>query len=298
MVTISCRAAATKAGMRGIPLRDQARRMKRRTNSSPLRTRSEYTLIFPESPPTPWQIERRLAREVLERGEAVPRSRAINHYLRAVASAEEQFVVTDPDVADYLAELSVELAQESGTPPRLMTRDIDGQLRPLDRVRGRTILLERWDAWAGPQCLTTPHLAPYLKAARERLFDGITHNQTVVLDDWPVQEEGGHAALCSMNRQVIERAMSDMDWMDIAKEEVGLLVSLPPEPRGSRAAPASSARHQPHQPAIAVVGQDIEQTVRPLAHVADAGVDLGQQPLLANETSVVEHQPRQVAELQ
>lgn len=277
--------------MRGIPLRDQARRMKRRTNSSPLRTCSEYTLVFPESPPTPWQIERRLAREVLERGEAVPRSRAINHYLRAVASAEEQFVVTDPDVADYLAELSVELAQESGTPPRLMTRDIDGQLRPLDRVRGRTILLDRWDAWAGLQCRTTPHLAPYLKAARERLFDGITHNQTVVLDDWPVQEEGGHAALCSMNRQVIERAMSDMDWMDIAKEEVGLLVSLPPEPRGAGAASASAAGQHPEQPPVRVIGEHIQQPVGAFAHITDTGTDLWQEPLFPDEPALLDHQP-------
>lgn len=284
--------------MRGIPLRDQANRMKRRTNSSPLRTRSEYTLIFPETAPTPRQIEHRLAREVRARGETVPKSDAINRYLRAVARAEKEFVVTDPDVADYLAELSMELAQAVGTPPRLMTPDIDEQLRPLDRVRGRSILLKHWDAWAEPQGRATPHLTPYLKAARERIFDGITHNKTIVLDDWPLELDGGRTALQSMNSQVIKRAMCDMDWMDIAKEEVGLLVCMPPEPWGSGASPTSSARHQPQQPAVAIVGQHIEQTIGSLAHVADTGVDVGQQPLLAHESSVVEHQAREVTKLQ
>lgn len=284
----------------------------RHARHSELRTQSEYPLVMPEprpgnarsAPPSPrprplqsdrfdqaLAVERQLAEEVRQLGGTVPRDRAITGYLHAMSRADTQFVVADPDVVDYLAQLSMELAQEVGTPPRLFTPDIDGQLRPLDRVRGRTVLLKHWDAWAGPQCLATPHLMPYLRVARERFFDGITHREPIDLDDWPVQQEGGHAALSSMYNQVITRAMNEMEWNDIDTQEVGLVIIQPVQLRGPGTSPASAPGHHAEQPSVGVVGEQVQQPVGAFAHIPDAGIDVRQEPLLPHEPALFEHQP-------
>jgi len=284
----------------------------RNPRHSDLRTQSQYALIMPEArpnhartaPPSPTHWQRhaellhraratasRLAEEVKQKGGTIPRRAAIEHYLHAMALEQPTFTAADPTEIDYLFQLRQELNQEVGPSPRIHSQDADGRVRSVDRIRGRELLLRRWDRWSARQREQTPRLGSYLASVRQRFVDGITGRCVVALDDWPMHDDAEHAALHSLMEQVIEPAMDDMEWNDIDKQEVGLLVRLPAQLRGTVEAEASDAGHHPEQTPVAIVGEQVQQPVRAFANVPDTGIDVGQEPLLPHEPALFEHQP-------
>lgn len=294
--------------------------MKRTTQASPprsvrhsdLRTQSEYALVMPEqhsgsarsAPPSPRPgqrptdrlgkaraIERRLADEVRQRGGPMPRRTAIEHYLRAMAEERPRFRAADAEEVLYLHKLGQELAQEVGPTPQLLYKDLDGTWRPWARLRARELLLQRWDRWPSDPLRQHPDMGPYLAQACARLAKGITHRKTVDLEDWPMESDANHAMLHSLIEQVIEPAMNDMEWEDLDKREVGLVVRLPTQLRGRSTPVGSAAGHHAEQPPVGLVGEQVQQPVGAFAHIPDAGIDVGQEPLLPHEPALFEHQP-------
>src|SRR5690606_8285709 len=59
-----------------------------------------------------------------------------------------------------------------------------------------------------------------------------------------------------------------------------------------------SARQQAQQLAVALVGQEVDEAVGALAHIAHALVQVWQQTLLFHHLGAVEREPREVAELE
>lgn len=284
----------------------------RHVRHSDLRTQSEYPLVMPEprpgsarsAPPSPRlgqqttdqlgkarAIEHRLAEEVRHRGGPMPRRTVIEHYLRAMAEEYPRFRAADAEEVPYLHELGRELTQEVGPPPLLLYKDLDGTYRPWARLRARELLLRCWDRWLSDTLKRHPDLGPYLAQACARFAKGITHQQTVDLEDWPMESDAEHALLHSLIEQVIEPAMNDMEWEDIDKHEVGLVVRLPAQLRGRSTPVGSAARHHAEQAPVALVGEQVQQPVGAFAHIPDAGIDVGQEPLLPHEPALFEHQP-------
>ncbi len=290
----------------------------RHASPPPARTWSEHRLCFPEpgstgrrtTPPSPERgrssadllqrlrsTEQQLAREIREYGGFVPQVPAIERFLKATVRSEPSFTADEPaTVVHYLFKLRERLGQEAGPaegglPPLLLMPDHDGTSRPVDRIWGRDLLLRRWDGWIGGCTgLDAPRTA-YLAQVRQRFADGIIHGQTILLDDWPMEDDLLLAALHSLIERVIEPSTGDMDAIDIAKEQVGLVISLPASLPAAGPVKRSTAGDQAQETPVAVVGEQVEQPVGAFPHIADAGVDVGQQPLLPDLTAVVEHQP-------
>src|SRR5262245_63596086 len=53
-------------------------------------------------------------------------------------------------------------------------------------------------------------------------------------------------------------------------------------------------RHQPHDSPAVAIRHHVERAVGTLAHVADARIELGEEPLFADHTLAVQHEPDEV----
>lgn len=200
-----------------------------------------------------------LSRQLHQRGGQLPRTPAIGRFRVAMACHEPGF--------------------NAETAP--MT----------DRTRAREMLLRRWDAWQTGLSSLGAQRQAYLMAVRQRFVDGIGEGLTVCLDDWPMDDPTLREALNSLMERVIEPSAQEMDASGIAKEQVGLVVSLPAEPARVESGQRSAAGHDPQEPTVAIVGEQVEPPVRTFAHIADTGVDVGQHLFFPDMPAILEHQP-------